>query len=249
MACYLCAYQIGEQLSAGGDSLGTCWKCSVWACSLHGTRHGQFECHICTPAAATQNATGGAGAPADRTAPAAAIGYQAGLRAAGPVRENVEAALNVIREHQAPSVDPLTAMRLTEPRSGDPHLILNFAEVVRERSGIRDDFVPGVEEGTMQTFAEPPEPAAVSIDAIGAVVRETFAGRTLEVTPDVVAIVTGALLLSMAVANRPRWLGPIGDRLLSVAADAEIVPPWEVTHPVLLDPVMWLVATAYTGRR
>jgi hypothetical protein len=72
--CYLCAY-IRTELPLLSDqfpdenpwewteALGTCKKCSVWACGLHGTRYSSsspasFECAICTPAQAIKDAVG-----------------------------------------------------------------------------------------------------------------------------------------------------------------------------------------------
>jgi hypothetical protein len=94
--CYLCAYMRAEvpQRSdplPGNDwewteALGTCGKCSVWACGVHGTRYGSsqsasFECAICTPAQAVKDAVG-----IDHNAVAVA----AALRAA-PAADSVEA--------------------------------------------------------------------------------------------------------------------------------------------------------------
>jgi hypothetical protein len=72
--CYLCAYvrpevpQRNDPIPAGiysewTEALGTCKKCSVWACGVHGTRYGSsqsasFECAICTPAQAVKDAVG-----------------------------------------------------------------------------------------------------------------------------------------------------------------------------------------------
>jgi hypothetical protein len=73
--CYLCAYvrpegpQRMDPLPSPPvdwewtQALGTCRKCSVWACSVHATRYGaspsaSFECAICTPAQAVKAATG-----------------------------------------------------------------------------------------------------------------------------------------------------------------------------------------------
>lgn len=70
--CYLCAYirnELPKVLDPAPakspvmvtEALGTCRKCGVWACRLHGTRYStsaQFECAICTPAQAVQTALG-----------------------------------------------------------------------------------------------------------------------------------------------------------------------------------------------
>lgn len=71
--CYLCAYlrsespQRSDRLPGNDwpwtEALGTCGRCSVWACGVHGTRYGSgqsaaFECAICTPAQAVKDAVG-----------------------------------------------------------------------------------------------------------------------------------------------------------------------------------------------
>jgi hypothetical protein len=54
--------------------------------------------------------------------------------------------------------------------------------------------------------------------------------------------VVGALLLAMTIADHPE----MHDHADSVEpGEVAVLPPWEVSHPVLLDPIMWLVATAY----
>ncbi len=62
--CYLCAYKkadrprrqdrlpTGSIAPADVTPLGTCAICSVFACSLHGTRYRLLQCAICTPAQA-----------------------------------------------------------------------------------------------------------------------------------------------------------------------------------------------------
>jgi hypothetical protein len=46
----------------------------------------------------------------------------------------------------------------------------------------------------------------------------------------------------MTIADHPE----MHDHADSVEpGEVAVLPPWEVSHPVLLDPIMWLVATAY----
>jgi hypothetical protein len=268
LACYLCAYQLGidpdarKELPDGAPpwaryALGTCAICSVWACSRHGTRYGQFECAICTPASATKQALsppspGGEQGATNTTA--AAIAYAVGVQASEEMKQTVRSALGSISEHQRPDVSRVEALGYAAPRSGDPDLLLNFSEVIRARTGEEGDFLPGVSRGRLEAFGPGGAPgpweeeAAVSIDAVGAAVRDAFAGRPIELTGHAVEIVTGALLLSMAVANRPRTVAQ-GPGLVGAALEAEVARPWDITHPVLLDPVMWVVATAYEDQR
>jgi hypothetical protein len=269
MPCYLCAYQLSNTPESRKDlpdnapawswyALGTCCICNVWACALHGTRYGQFECAICTPAVATQHALGIADPPPDGRSDAAAstaLAYEAGVNVSDTVQATVKAALEDIAGQERRDVSRSEDLSLARPRSGDPDLLLNYAEVIRARTGEHGDFLPGVQPEWRESrksmadgAPQPPGPpdSAVSIDAVGATVRHAFAGRSIEVTDDGVVIVTGALLLSMAVANRPRPR-PADPELMD--AVPEVGLPWEITHPVLLDPVMWVIATAYGDRR
>jgi hypothetical protein len=267
MPCYLCAYQLDEEPEAldglpngspawAGYALGTCYMCNVWACALHGTRYGQFECAMCTPAVATQHALSPAAPPADIGArvAAAAVAYEVGIQASDDVRSRVRMALIEIARHQR-LVSPFEALSAAKPRSGEPDLLLNFAEVIRARTGETGEFLPGVQPEAPRESVAPGAPrpargpqASISIDALGGAVRAAFTGKVLDVTADAIDIVAGALLLSMAVANRPRLRGH-GPDAVDAALEAKVAPPWRVTHPVLLDPVMWLIATAYEDQQ
>jgi hypothetical protein len=174
-----------------------------------------------------------------------------GIRATDEVRERVRSAVDRIAQRSDAKDRVTDALALARPRSGEPDLLVNFAEVIRSRIGESGDYIPGVRRGgSSDAFAsgarqDPPRPeSSISIDAVGAAVRDAFAGRVIEVTDDAVEIVTGALLLAMAVANRPGHARS-GGEMARAALDANVQLPWEITHPILLDPVMWVVATAY----
>jgi hypothetical protein len=269
VSCYLCAYKRTEApydhqpLPAGSpagahDDLGGCWKCSVWACSAHGTRYGKFECAICTPATATTNAlvaTPVAGAAAARAYGIGSRGSRTFRRlVAGAVRSVVDAS----RQPQA-----VDALVLAAPERGTPNLVTNLADEIRQReSAPSDGLVPAVQASRDgQTWG------VMSLDVIGGAVREQFAGVPLaepsvpaeaydlagpvdRAEPDdpAVRIVTGALLLGYALADEvttarvrrddgpPAW-----ENITSLP------PPWQVSYPILLDPVLWMLGTALPG--
>jgi len=124
----------------------------------------------------------------------------------------------------------------------EPNLILNLGQVVRQ-VGVEADFLPEVQYRPDFERETGPELGGVSIDAVAAAVRETFMPQSLRIPPQGEVIVTGALLLAMTVADHPAAVEPHEAQV--PAPQIQIRPPWEITHPVLLDPVMWLVATAY----
>ena len=260
MSCYLCAYQKTDRpqtvhpLPATSpvqprEELGTCWKCSVAACGLHGTRYWQFECAICTPAVATIQAFGaparGELVPQDGGSPAAVIARLVGQRADAEQRTGVAHALVQIDAHLSGMREWSTADRWAAP-GDEPNLVQNFRGIA-EAFGV-GDFVPEVQTG-IEREADAPDfgPGGVSLDAVAAVIRQTFASVSREAieppSDDDIATVTGALLLAVATAHRPAS-DERGSR--AMAPGEVVVPyPWEMTHPVLLDPVMWLIATAY----
>jgi hypothetical protein len=81
----------------------------------------------------------------------------------------------------------------------------------------------------------------LSLAAIGAAASETLfpPGAEVSFRPQAERVALGALLGALSLAND------------SPLAETELPAPWEVDHPDLVDPVMWLVGTAYTaaGRR
>lgn len=110
--CYLCAYLRSEipmasdpfptgNVWAWTEALGTCKRCSVWSCGVHGTRYGNsqpasFECAICTPAQAVKDAVG---TDSDSVAVAAA------LRTAAEPGSNEERSFrHALERIQSPSV-------------------------------------------------------------------------------------------------------------------------------------------------
>lgn len=248
MSCYLCAYKRAETarshhpLPAGSpaganDDLAGCWKCNVWACSGHGTRYGKFECAICTPATAATHAL----VATPVTGAAAARGYGIGDRGSTALRDRVALAVgSVVRDsRQAQDAD---ARALAVPRTGTPNLVTNLADAIRQRqTSLSEGRVPAV-----QADGDGPSWGVMSLDVIGGAVREQFAGVPLaEPNDPAVTIATGALLLGYALADDPttarvrRDYGPPAWHNI-----VGLPPPWQVTHPILLDPVLWMLGTA-----
>jgi len=87
-------------------------------------------------------------------------------------------------------------------------------------------------------------PVDISLDGVSGAVQGLFADMPPldDVTDDQVAIVTGALVIAMTVADdadQPNW------PLEVPSSSVKIRPPRAVSHPILLSPEAWLVATAY----
>jgi hypothetical protein len=235
MSCYLCAYRLayepttpdaGTSHAPAPDPLGTCWRCWVLACSEHGARVGQFTCAICDGAAVTQLVIApdslAATAPASGSVPAARA---RGERAPRELIELVAAALRRIADDGGAHIGRDERLELALPRRGEPNLVTNLSEAIRDLAGPDVEHVADSRVGA--------ESDGVSIDAVGAVVRELLANREIVLSDGSVETVTGALLRSVEVADESR--SPL---------DAAMLAPWEMTHPILLDPVMWMVSTA-----
>ena len=174
MSCYLCAYQKTDRpqtvhpLPATSpvqprEELGTCWKCSVAACGLHGTRYWQFECAICTPAVATIQAFGaparGELVPQDGGSPAAVIARLVGQRADPEQRTGVAHALVQIDAHLSGMREWSTADRWAAP-GDEPNLVQNFRGIA-EAFGV-GDFVPEVQTG-IEREADAPDGRAQAL--------------------------------------------------------------------------------------
>jgi hypothetical protein len=237
------------------DDLGGCWKCSVWACSDHGTRYGKFECAICTPATAATNAlvaVPSAGAAATRT-------YGIGSRGSRRLRRLVADAVRSVADdsRQQQGVDALT---LAAPERGTPNLVSNLADEIRQREPtLSEGLVPAV-----QADGNGPTWGVMSLDVIGGAVREQFGGVPLaepnvpaeaydraerhdRAEPDdpAVRIVTGALLLGYALADDDTTARVRRDDGPPVWTNITSLPrPWQVSYPILLDPVLWMLGTA-----
>lgn len=215
-----------------------------------------FECAMCEAAnAATQATTAGSAGNAS-----AVTAHLVGSNASVPLRRRVRRALSLVaRDGSRPPSRQGDLRYLVAPDAGEPNLVVNLAEVIRGTAGGPRAFVPAVRvmgqaDGSMAYDARlaeagpagPVPPGAVSIDVIGGSVREAFLGhRLLEPTPEAVSIAAGSLLLGYSLAEQTiaasRAESPFGwpERAY------DFPPPWQVSHPVLLDPVMWMIGTAY----
>jgi hypothetical protein len=241
VACYLCAYLRSElpnrsqPLPSGspvlpGYGIGTCSTCSVWACSMHGTKYGYFVCAMCRPANAVTAAVSG-----DPLSDAEAVHMRSiGQRTSPAVRARVRELLNVLADHSRGAASEGVERSI----AGMPNLILDYEGAVRARFGPEVSEATRAFEGDRRRAFEGFRPGpAPALDVIGAVIRRRFAGRPIEPAGDAELIVAGALISAMAVADTGAEVEEL--------AEIEVRAPWTVSHPELLDPVMWLFATAF----
>jgi hypothetical protein len=92
----------------------------------------------------------------------------------------------------------------------------------------------------MELTVEEEPGGGVSVEAVGAVVRSTFADvAAVQPGAGAVHVATGALLMAVVVADRANEGGRVAP------AEVDVPPPWLVTNPPLVDPVIWLLDTAY----
>ena len=113
----------------------------------------------------------------------------------------------------------------TPSATDQPNVVADFSAVVDAEQSRRDL--------TRESLA----PTRMSLDAIGAAARETLfpPGAETSFDPGSESVVLGALVSALSIAGEIR-LNP-----------RELPAPWEVAHPDLLDPVMWLIGTAYVS--
>jgi hypothetical protein len=156
MTCYLCAYNSRYRLLTPhplpDDSpapprivpVGTCKKCSVWACSEHGRRLFEFKCAMCVPGEAVEDALGAALHSAAVTE-ALWIGRERG----DPYSlGRMHAALSRIVEDR--SLTTNLASTVYEMRGQPP------AAPDGETRGVSPEYVEAVSSSVRSTFEEPP---------------------------------------------------------------------------------------------
>jgi hypothetical protein len=235
MGCYLCAYQKTNRPKrldplppaspvAPGEDIGSCSACSVAACSLHGSRYGTFKCAMCEAAraalSAMANSDGGDG-------PDVAQARIVGAVATRAQRNAAQVALHRIADDYKRAQGRPAEGLLDDER---PNLVTDLASAVRGAAS---------REVMELTVEEEPE-RGVSLEAIGAAVRSTFADvAAVRPGAGAVKVATGALLMAVVVAHRANEGGRVAP------AEVDVPPPWRVTDPPLVDPVIWLLATAY----
>ena len=250
MPCYLCAYQSTRQpslpkpLPQGSPAspaapLGTCDQCSVWACSGHSSYFATFLCAMCRSAAAiaatvTPSAPG-ATSPSSRAA--AEIARLVGEETGEHRQDVVQQALVRIVSDARRAVAPPSRRLDTEAEGLPPNLVADFEREVIELGGPADA-VPAVREGRRALAFEGAEhEVRVPLAGIGGAIRGLFTPEyVVDVTHADGIVVTGALVLAVNEAHNPGE--PVDPKTI------EIPPPWEMTHPILLPPAAWLVATA-----
>ncbi|MDH6110108.1 hypothetical protein P3T36_005834 [Kitasatospora sp. MAP12-15] len=244
MSCYLCAYMSSKQpqthqpLQTGSpinstDDLGTCTKCNVWACSEHSQRPATFLCAMCLSATAIQQAACGTAAGSAAAAQAHLVGDQ--LDANSPLlRETHEALAAVVADgQQAGGEEDLRS--LVALNKGEPNLVTNLGDwIVREYSVHAAPAVRGHEPQWSPG-------GYVSVQVVGGAVREAFSGHPMfDPSDEAVTTVAGAMILAYSIAD---------DTVAAQVSAGREVPslprPWQVTRPVLLDPVIWMVGSAY----
>lgn len=241
MACYLCAYlrtdrpRTRSPLPAASpvapdEPLGSCHKCNVLACSRHATRYSWFECAMCTPATAVAGALTGTGAGG----PAAAQAHLVGSLGPGELVAAAGRAVDLLAE-QGSRPGPVDA-RLAVRGAGAPNLVTNLAEAIRAAA-------PAA-RAERAAVAAPPTAPGVDYDAIGAAVRVQFAERHLRAADEFSAtVVAGAMIMAWDLADASFAEQRAAGQQLAVR------PPWELTDPALLDPVLWMVGTAVESGR
>lgn len=222
--CYICAHKgggtLGSPLPTGSpagptDSLGTCYSCSVLACSEHATRGGQYQCVICQHTAAvifaSVPAPAGTAAGSPNTsrihsarpaaAAASAEAFVRGAASSENQRQVMRFALDRLH-HDALEGHPgeqRAAVRsfdeLATPLD-EPNIITDFPSVVlreQQRQAV------GAERLTTAEPVAPVDPQPIgglSLEAIGAAGRETLfpPGAETSFGDDVEQIALGALL-------------------------------------------------------
>lgn len=234
MSCFLCAYgrkrkpktpDAPASLTPPPEALGTCWRCWVHACSQHGARVGQFTCAICEGADVVQSTIAPTSVPA-RAMPSPSIpeARERGQAAPAHLGRIVEQALRLISDASSEQPSRDQRLDLALPRQGSPNLVFNLSESIRDLAGRRDFAAPSEGRENLE---------GVSFDAIGSVVRELFVDQEIIRPEASVPIVAGALLIAAELAHDAA--DPV---------EAALTPPWEMSDPLLLDPVMWMVCTA-----
>lgn len=246
VSCYLCAYLRAEspedsqalpQESPVGvhEDLGTCFKCSIWACSAHGSRYGEFECAICTPGAAAEDALSATSVGG----PAAVAAHLTGMNADDALRGQVTVAMqNVVSASQQPA-QAAGGRSLVAPGRGEPNLITNLADLIRQQQ-LREGH-PRV--GLVGARGDGFE--LVSLDVVGGAVRERLTGRMLAAPVDeAVTTVTGALLLGYSLAEPDIAARRLENPVSWPEGISRLSRPWLVSRPIFLDPVLWMLGTA-----
>ncbi|MGH3294529.1 MAG: hypothetical protein ACRDP7_22280 [Trebonia sp.] len=216
------------------DVLGCCATCGACACAAHGSRYSQFQCALCSWAAAVHDAT----STAPVGAPATAQAHSVGRGAAPALLQRVTRAMSRVAAASRVRSQTVDSIALVAPLQGVPNLVTNLADAIRARQATSALTAPEAGAGDAGY-------GGVNLDAIGAAVRARFGARELAgPTDDSAVAVTGALLLGYSLADAD-IAGRQADNPAGWAGGITSLPaPWQVTYPALLDPALWMVGTA-----
>jgi hypothetical protein len=272
MACFLCAYALPQapkrrrglpanSPAPASDPLGTCNMCGVHACSQHGERYSQFECAICSPAKAAQTPI--TQPPSGQTVEEDATEQAVVASVLAPVLPQVaEVDDGILRRGLERLVTEYRQLaerreRLGAPLPHDPETLVGGLEdwlmrrYWREADQAEDQSVwrlPGI--------SPIPDAEATGLShgrtldlhnlLVGATVRRILGAsepRSGEVSSTDVAVARGAIGLAYeTVAEDPHWLDP--ERGMDFAVRG-LVPPWRLSVPGAVHPMVWLLAAAY----
>jgi hypothetical protein len=239
--CYLCAYGSKrapvhiDPLPPGTvqatDQLGSCHSCGVLACSTHGRRVSTFECALCNGVRVVDSVLDSTAAAAPDLLPSPFPEFESVGRAASPLgiarAENALARIRSAQEDVKRAFD-VEARTWHEPyeRVAPQNLVLDFDSIVtRSVDTVWAFTLPNAERGP-----------SMSLEGIAAQVRSRYALTLAWVHPRAASMVLGAVSSAYQVADTSAST----DEILA----GQIAPPWELSHPVVLDPAIWLIATA-----
>ncbi len=257
MACYLCAYKSKKRPRYPNPldpdspvprnfALGTCARCSVWACSEHGARRGRFRCAICEPATAVETEFGVGGADEPGKGASIEVARAIGERASTEQRDRAEEAISRVASAGGAAAGAGEAVAYEQADEREGNLVNDLAGVIRSRMRRVDreaEFIAPVQDVGEAGFPPVEGMELISIEAVSAEVATRFEDVELGAGGVSPSVVTGALVLAISVADdRAPDLGLNPDP--TAVESVELKAPWEVSHPVLLDPVIWMLATA-----
>jgi hypothetical protein len=245
MPCYVCAH-LGSQkpktprpLPAGSparptDELGACNICGILACSLHGARSRLFECSMCVQAKVINDVVGVPPTQPTQLPPDLQNGVARrmarGLINASEVQPVVAQGIQKIAFDQ----DEIRLGR----RSAE-NLVVNFSDVMGRR--LRElglaVFI-GRDPSAYILLGQNETP--LNLQSIGDSIAMNFwRRRSAAIGDHDVEAVLGAFAWAYDLADDETNASPS-----AAEPYVRLVPPWEVTHPDLLDPSVWLLGSA-----
>jgi hypothetical protein len=168
------------------------------------------------------------------------VAYQVG-EAAGDERQQLvhNALLRIVEDAARGRVE---AKSVTAP---EDNLVWDLAGAIERERGVPERTLAAVRDSDRTRVLETHGRVDISLDAIAGAVRNMF-GETPheEVNEHRAIIAIGGLVMAVTVADDP----DAADRSEGAQVDPRDVPikrPWQMSHPILLSPAAWLLATAY----